>query len=413
MARYSRHLLLEGWDQGIINEAKVLIVGIGALGCEIAKNLALVGVRHLILVDMDTIEISNLSRQILFEEEDQGRLKAEVAARKLKKLNPRLEVEHYPTKFQEVPLEVFKRIDVIAGGLDSFKARFDLNKLAHNLRIPYVDGAATGFKGNVQVIIPDGWKQISKSTPCLKCYFPVPPADEKIYAACTIPGQPRSREQCIIKAEDEYVKVHGAPEKLTPTILHEISNIATRLSVESPYTGDTTFRMEEVDNILNNKIPSILTVMAVISGIVSHEVLKIIHRQKGRDIGSILDPPYLEYNSVYGLFTPFKLEKDRNCIVCGKKRTVVSVKIPRSATFEDLFHELKKFDIFIPEFTLITRAIDGTIVITPQGKPPWNIKLQDTSIQNHDILRATYDIKGKNDKLERKQVEFLIELEGG
>ncbi|UCE72812.1 MAG: ThiF family adenylyltransferase, partial [Methanomassiliicoccales archaeon] len=318
----------------------MLIVGIGALGCEIAKNLALVGVGNLTLVDMDTIEISNLSRQMLFSEEDKGKPKVEVAKKKLEGLNPDVNITAYAKKFQELPMSVLKNSHVIAGGLDSFKARFALNRLAYELGIPYVDGAATGFKGNVQVIIPEGGS-IEKETPCLRCFFPIPPADEKVYVACSIPGEPRSREQCILKAEDEFVKEHGIHKEYSRDELDTIASIASRLSRKSPHTEAEEFVAEEVENIIENKIPSILTVNAVISGIVSHEVLKILHKLKGHRIGEIMSPPYLEYSSEYGIFTPIEISKDENCAVCGKKRVKLRLNMKKNSTLGDRVDALK------------------------------------------------------------------------
>ncbi|UCE39488.1 MAG: ThiF family adenylyltransferase [Thermoplasmata archaeon] len=411
MARYARHLSLEGWDQDVISSSHVLIVGIGALGCEIAKNLALVGVGNLILIDMDTIETSNLSRQMLFTDNDRGRLKAEVAKEKLKILNPDVSIETYTQKFQDLPMSVFEGVDLIAGGLDSFSARFALNRLAHELCKPYVDGAATGFKGNVQVIIPEGDPLLKDATPCLRCFFPIPPADEKVYVACSIPGEPRSREQCILKAEDEFVKEHGIHKEYSDKELDMIAKIASRLSKESPHTKAEEFMPHEVENIIENKIPSILTVNAVISAIVSHEVLKILHRLSGLNIGEIMSPSYLEYSSSYGIFTPVEISKDENCAVCGKERVKLSLKMKSDSTFADMLSSLKKEGVDLKETVLITKIIDGSVIAAP-GQDIMGSRLSDLPIQNRDILRATYTSVDENGKLKREQAEFIIEMEG-
>jgi ubiquitin-activating enzyme E1 C len=410
LARYARHLSLEGWNQDVISSSHVIIVGIGALGCEIAKNLALVGVGRLTLIDMDTIETSNLSRQMLFTEADRGELKAEVAREKLGILNPDVEIAAYTKKFQELPIEFFESADVIAGGLDSFNARFALNRLAIELDIPYVDGAATGFKGNIQIIIPEGSGILEKQTPCLRCFFPIPPADEKVYVACSIPGEPRSREQCILKAEDEYVKEHGIHKDYSYEQFEEIAEIAHELSDKSPHTETEKFIPEEVENIIKNKIPSILTVNAVISGIVSHEVLKILHRLKGLNIGEIMSPPYLEYSSAFGIFTPIELSSDENCPVCGKKKEKISIKIKNNSTFGDMISAIREKGIALPDTVLITNVIDGRVIAAPNQNIQ-DMKLTSLKIQNHDILRATYTSTQKNGKLERRQEEFIIDLE--
>ncbi len=411
LARYARHLSLQGWSQEVISSSHVLIVGVGALGCEIAKNLALVGVGNLTLIDMDTIETSNLSRQLLFFDSDIGKLKAEVAKEKLKVLNPDVNIQVYTKKFQELPMSVFESADIIAGGLDSFRARFDLNRLAFQLCKPYVDGAATGFKGNVQVIIPNGCIIGLPPMPCLRCFFPVPPADEKVYVACSIPGQPRSREQCILKAEDEFVKEHGVHKEYSDAELEKIATIAQHLSEESPHTKAETFIPEEVENVIENKIPSILTVNAVMSGIVSHEVLKILHRLKGSDIGEIMTPSYLEYNSEFGIFTPVEISKDENCAVCSKGRVELRVRMKKDSQLDDLFFALAAEGIDLPDTALITKVFNGAVIHAPnQGGQ--HRSLEELSIQNHDILRATYTLKGKNGELDRNQVEFIVEVGG-
>jgi ubiquitin-activating enzyme E1 C len=411
MARYARHLSLEGWDQEVISSSKVIIVGVGALGCEIAKNLALVGVGNLILIDMDTIEISNLSRQMLFTEKDKGKLKADVAKESLNVLNPEVNITTYTKKFQELPLSVFEDADVIAGGLDSFSARFTLNRISHELCIPYVDGAATGFKGNVQIIIPESCPVALKSTPCLRCFFPVPPADEKVYVACSIPGEPRSREQCILKAEDEYVKEHGIQKEYSKTQLEVIAQIAHELSVKSPHTESEKYIPEEVENVINNKIPSILTVNAVISAIVSHEILKILHKLKGNNIGEIMSPSYLEYSSFFGIFTPIEISKDVDCAVCSKSRVKLLIKVNRDSTFADMLSQLKAEGLDLKDGALITKMIDGSVVAAP-GQSIMDKQISQLPIQNRDILRATYTSGQESGKLERRQMEFIVELEG-
>ena len=87
---YDRQFRLEGWSQKLVKNSRVLIAGVGGLGCEIAKNLAMLGIGHLDLVDLDIIEHSNLNRQILFVGAKMGEPKAIVAARKLKEINPKL-----------------------------------------------------------------------------------------------------------------------------------------------------------------------------------------------------------------------------------------------------------------------------------------------------------------------------------
>ncbi|MHA1147630.1 MAG: ThiF family adenylyltransferase [Promethearchaeota archaeon] len=152
---YARQQLIEGWDQSVMDDACIMIVGVGALGCEIAKDFALMGVGKLILIDMDTIETSNLSRQMLFKPGDEGRYKSEVAAERLKEMNRFLNVDFYTVKLQNLPVSVYEESDVIIMALDNFNARMDLNKICLRLKKPIVEGGTVGFEGHVQVIIPE------------------------------------------------------------------------------------------------------------------------------------------------------------------------------------------------------------------------------------------------------------------
>ncbi|MBD3337485.1 MAG: hypothetical protein GF353_00160 [Candidatus Lokiarchaeota archaeon] len=153
---FARQQLIDGWNQETLENSSVLIAGVGALGCEIAKDFALMGIGKLVLIDLDKIETSNLSRQMLFRPGDEGRYKAEVAAERLKEMNPYLEVEFYNKKLQNLPLSIYDDVDVVIMALDNFNARMDLNKICLRLNKPIVEGGTVGFEGHVQIIIPEG-----------------------------------------------------------------------------------------------------------------------------------------------------------------------------------------------------------------------------------------------------------------
>ena len=110
--RLDRQMRLPGWNQEILKKSTVLIAGVGGLGVEIAKNLAMVGVGHLILVDMDTIEYSNLNRQILFIGAPEGMSKAKAAGLKIKEINPHIKVTAFSKQLQEIDPLVYQRADL-------------------------------------------------------------------------------------------------------------------------------------------------------------------------------------------------------------------------------------------------------------------------------------------------------------
>ncbi|MBN2152513.1 MAG: ThiF family adenylyltransferase, partial [Candidatus Lokiarchaeota archaeon] len=141
---YNRQFRYDGWNQSILKRARVLVAGVGGLGCEIAKNLAMVGIGHLDLVDLDVIEHSNLNRQMLFVEANVGSAKATVAAEKLRALNPTIAINGHHSSLERLDPAIYKRSDVIVGGLDSVQARLNLNAQAIRFRKPLIDGGVGG-----------------------------------------------------------------------------------------------------------------------------------------------------------------------------------------------------------------------------------------------------------------------------
>ena len=126
--RYHTFGFISWWQQEVVRNATVMVVGAGALGNEVLKNLALMGIGNLLIVDFDTIEDANLSRSVLFREGDRGRPKAEVAAEAVKRLNPDVNVKAwYGDINYEMGLGVFRHIDVVIGCLDNREARLSLS----------------------------------------------------------------------------------------------------------------------------------------------------------------------------------------------------------------------------------------------------------------------------------------------
>jgi len=143
------------WERKKVEDAKILIVGAGALGNEVIKNLALMGAGNLFIIDFDTIEAANLSRSPLFRESDNGRRKAEVAAARAKELNPDIHVQYlHGDVTTQLGLGVIRRMDVIIGCLDNREARLGINRFAYWMGKPWVDGAIQELLGLVRVFIP-------------------------------------------------------------------------------------------------------------------------------------------------------------------------------------------------------------------------------------------------------------------
>ncbi|UCE72817.1 MAG: hypothetical protein JSV56_07215, partial [Methanomassiliicoccales archaeon] len=112
----------------------------------------------------------------------------------------------------------------------------------------------------------------------------------------------------------------------------------------------------------------------------------------------------------YGIFTPIEISKDENCAVCGKKRGKLRLNMKKNSTLGDMVDALKGKGMALTEMALITKVIDGSVIAAP-NQHTLDRKLSALSIQNHDILRATYTSKAKDGKLMRKQEEFIVVME--
>ena len=144
-ARYSRQQLLEDWDQTRFSEARVAIIGIGATGSVIASTLAMMGVGELVLVDMDTVELSNLSRQLLFQDAHIGQFKVDAAKEILLKMNPEVTISSYNSSVQDLKPRIFNGTHVLVDGLDNFEARQYINSVSIKKKIPLVSGGMFGW----------------------------------------------------------------------------------------------------------------------------------------------------------------------------------------------------------------------------------------------------------------------------
>jgi molybdopterin/thiamine biosynthesis adenylyltransferase len=161
--RFSRLGLIPWWDQGKIATCRLLVIGAGALGNEILKNAALLGFSQVIVVDMDRIEESNLSRAVLFRSEDIGGSKAEVAANAYRSLAPDASIVPITGNLLEAcGLGLFEWSDMIIAGLDNREARLFINRSAWKVNRPWIDGAIEGINGVVRAFLPG-------QAPCYEC----------------------------------------------------------------------------------------------------------------------------------------------------------------------------------------------------------------------------------------------------
>lgn len=160
--RFHRFSLISWWDQDRIRNAKVLVIGAGALGNEILKNLALLGFGNVMVADMDLVENSNLSRSVLYREKDNGRPKSEVAAEQAKEIYPDMKVNHFNGNIvYDLGTGIYRWADIVIGGLDNREARLSINRNCWRVDRAWIDGAIEQINGCARVFVPDG--------PCYEC----------------------------------------------------------------------------------------------------------------------------------------------------------------------------------------------------------------------------------------------------
>ena len=168
MHLYSRQILLDGWDieaQEKLKFANVLIVGCGGIGCTSAELLARAGVGQITLIDADTIEMSNLQRQIAYVEENIGFYKSEILAKRLKQINPHIRIESYSSKLDESNAEqLISTQDLVLDGCDNFTTRYLVNQICTQLNVPLISASAIGFQGQLFMVEGD--------SACYECLFP-------------------------------------------------------------------------------------------------------------------------------------------------------------------------------------------------------------------------------------------------
>lgn len=186
----------------VLNQCKILMVGAGGIGCELLKNLVLTGFTDIELIDLDTIDVSNLNRQFLFRKEHVGKSKALVAKESALKFNPNAKIKaHHDSIFStEFGLDFFKGFTMVLNALDNRAARNHVNRMCLAADIPLVESGTAGYLGQVN--------PIKKGvTECYECQ-PKPPA-QKSFPGCTIRNTPSEPIHCVVWAKHLFNQLFG------------------------------------------------------------------------------------------------------------------------------------------------------------------------------------------------------------
>ncbi|KAJ1728623.1 NEDD8 activating enzyme [Coemansia biformis] len=334
--------------EGLLAKAKVLVIGAGGLGCEILKNLAMSGFRNIDVIDMDTIDVSNLNRQFLFRSKDVGRPKAEVAAEFIRQRSPGINITAHYKRIQDMPEEFYLGLTLIVCGLDSVEARRWINAYVHGLAEshgfdgfkPIVDGGTEGLKGNMRVILP-------RHNACFECGLSMYPP-KTTYPICTIANTPRLPEHCI-----EWASVLEWPRTFPDTKLDGdnvdhinwvVEQAATR--AESFSIAGVTFSLAQ--GVVKNIIPAIASTNAIIAAACVNEAFKLVTSCNPYLDNSLL---YTGDSGVY--FLTYPLDQAEDCLVCGQKEGALAAS--SESTLEQLIDALKEHGVFqlkAPSLTL-------------------------------------------------------------
>ncbi|XP_049819539.1 SUMO-activating enzyme subunit 2 [Aethina tumida] len=184
-----------------IHKSKILVVGAGGIGCEVLKNLALTGFPDIEVIDLDTIDVSNLNRQFLFRKEHVGKSKAQVAKESILGFNPNTKVEahHDSVTSREYGVNYFKQFSLVINALDNRAARSHVNRVCLAADVPLIESGTAGYFGQVE-LIKRGMTQ------CYECHMKAP---QKSFPGCTIRNTPSEPVHCIVWAKHLFNQLFG------------------------------------------------------------------------------------------------------------------------------------------------------------------------------------------------------------
>ncbi len=184
-----------------IQDAKVLVVGAGGIGCELLKNLVMSGFQDIVVIDLDTIDVSNLNRQFLFRRAHVGLSKAQVARETVLKFNPHVKIVAAHTKLQDpmFSAEYMRQFHIVLSALDNIEARRYLNRLCFSVSVPLIESGTQGYLGQCTPIL-HGY------TPCFECH---PLGTQPTFAVCTIRNTPDKPVHCVAWGKLLYTRLFG------------------------------------------------------------------------------------------------------------------------------------------------------------------------------------------------------------
>lgn len=319
------------------DKCRILVVGAGGLGCEILKNLALSGFRNIHVIDLDTIDISNLNRQFLFRDKDVSRPKAVVAAEFINRRVPGANVTAHHCAIENYGEDFYRQFNLVICGLDNIRARQWLNQMFCGFVvrergvvepksvIPVIDGGTEGFKGQSRVILPG-------ISACLECTMFLYPQQEKV-PLCTIAATPRNASHCILYASLQMwplVEPFGKGVPVDGDNPEHIQWITATALARAQEFGISGVDFRTAQGVIKNVIPAIASTNAIISAACTNEAFKIAANATYQ-----LDN-YMFFNGAHGVYThTYRNQKLDDCSVCSQPPLQINAD-PSTATVLDL-----------------------------------------------------------------------------
>lgn len=340
-------------------------MGAGGLGCEILKDLALSGVRNVHVIDLDTIDVTNLNRQFLFRQTDVGASKAVTAANFINGRCPWMNVTPHHGKIQDMDPSFYAQFACIISGLDNIEARRWLNATVVGLVqfdddgdmdpstiIPLIDGGSEGFSGQARFILP-------RITSCFECTIDAFPPQTS-FPLCTIAETPRRPEHCIA-----YAFILQWPREFPDTKLDKDSPEHMQWVFQKAKERADRFHIPGVTymmtmGVVKNIIPAVASTNAIIAAVCVNEAIKYM-TFCSQNLNS-----YMMYMGAQGIHShTFIYERKDDCAVCAQ--TVHQITVPRDMTLNSFIQRHLKDGTFRLTTPSVVSASGQTLYMP---KPP-------------------------------------------
>ncbi|CDR96107.1 ThiF family domain containing protein, putative [Babesia bigemina] len=377
--------------------SNVMLIGAGGLGCEIIKNLAILGVRNITIVDPDTVELHNLTRQFLYRRNNVGMYKAQVAAQRITEHSKHITANYINQAIQNVPLTTIAKSDVIISAVDNVEARrwinlatmviwqkrgnnvnFDSQRVGNPLPI-LIDGGSQELYGHVRVVS-------GRDQPCLECSLPLF-SDEAYQPSCSIPKEPKSPEDCVryvishmfedFTNERAEVKLPSNTKPISTVQGMRHAEIVDRVYEEArKYAnayGIETVTMAMVRKILNRGAINVNTTNAIIAAVIAHvavnrDATKNFYFYSG-DGNSVLDG--------------FTMQKQEDCTLCKCK--VITLQTDCQQTLKQLIDQIECIT-HSKNINITTKKGAVYLGSSSHLRELYNIRLHQTLDELKDIL---------------------------